>query len=333
MKRRIDIDILKGILILLVVIGHQAPAPISTVIYWFHMPSFFIISGFLWKEDDISFSSFVKRKTKSLLIPYVAYCAVIVLIIERNPKDFIFDIIGGGSRYTYGVYWFIPALFITEVLYYFLYKFIRMCSYRKQVITLSVIAVGLIGLSSLYSLYFFAHLEGDYTGWSRWYQIPWSLDVCVLSLGYYIIGYLFKICSEKMKTKISILKYVGFSAFCVCILGGATGFLKYQLDMKKVLYPNFLLNLLLPICGFCFCFCIAQWISKISIANMGLACLGKESMAIMFLHGQFLVLIGKIFSPKPNPHWIITVTVATFCSFVSIKIFRYIREVISKKWK
>lgn len=50
-KRDRSIDILKGILILLVVLGHSR-VKFSHVIFWFHMPLFFIVSGYLLDIPD-----------------------------------------------------------------------------------------------------------------------------------------------------------------------------------------------------------------------------------------------------------------------------------------
>ena len=48
-KRELWIDILRGIGILLVVLGHTNP-PFKRIIYSFHIPLFFILSGFLWND-------------------------------------------------------------------------------------------------------------------------------------------------------------------------------------------------------------------------------------------------------------------------------------------
>lgn len=49
---RLDhIDACKGIGILLVILGHtNVPSIVHTIIYSFHMPLFFIISGYLFSE-------------------------------------------------------------------------------------------------------------------------------------------------------------------------------------------------------------------------------------------------------------------------------------------
>ena len=55
-KNRIEeIDILKGIAMILVVIGHYFHPPIVSYAIWsFHMPLFVIISGYFVKEEPWS---------------------------------------------------------------------------------------------------------------------------------------------------------------------------------------------------------------------------------------------------------------------------------------
>lgn len=78
------IDRLKGILITLVVLGHAVGSAAITadesvrpffsgvyrVIYLFHMPAFFLLSGMLWKRPTGSFGAFALRKMKRLLVPF-----------------------------------------------------------------------------------------------------------------------------------------------------------------------------------------------------------------------------------------------------------------------
>lgn len=76
MSKRIDqMDILKALAIIAVVIGHSgSPSPIYNFIYLYHMPLFFFISGYFYKNEysnDISL--LIKKRIKSLYIPFVAY--------------------------------------------------------------------------------------------------------------------------------------------------------------------------------------------------------------------------------------------------------------------
>ncbi|MGL5354984.1 MAG: acyltransferase family protein [Cetobacterium sp.] len=77
-KDRIEyIDTLKGILIVLVVIGHTGINPsIQKWIYSFHMPLFFIISGFFYKFDSNIVSY---KRVKRLLLPFLIYTLMAVI--------------------------------------------------------------------------------------------------------------------------------------------------------------------------------------------------------------------------------------------------------------
>ena len=76
-KRDIAFDMMKGIGILLVIIGHVAHGyGLYPIIYVFHMPLFFIVSGYFYKPKQplVLF----KRDVKLLLLPY---CLVAMLIL------------------------------------------------------------------------------------------------------------------------------------------------------------------------------------------------------------------------------------------------------------
>lgn len=62
------IDVLKGIMIIFVVIGHSW-FPYSQYIYWFHMPVFFMISGYLFKPQKTTI-----KYLASLVLRYIVPC-------------------------------------------------------------------------------------------------------------------------------------------------------------------------------------------------------------------------------------------------------------------
>ena len=73
MNTRIDyIDVLKGIGILFVIIGHMYTVPeCKAYVYSFHLPLFFIISGALLNESKYtSFKEFFISRFKSLFFPF-----------------------------------------------------------------------------------------------------------------------------------------------------------------------------------------------------------------------------------------------------------------------
>lgn len=108
------LDVAKGITIILMVLGHTSiPKFVSDFIWAFHMPLFFIASGWCtnWKREGVC--KFITKKVNSLLLPFVVY-SVIVLSINL--------LTGGASLKTFlckgwqgYALWFIPVLFFASV--------------------------------------------------------------------------------------------------------------------------------------------------------------------------------------------------------------------------
>lgn len=122
--RRADLDIAKGIGILLVVWAH-AKAPYNSYMYLFHMPFFFLISGYL-HNHKAEFGTFFKRKVVSLYLPFVGWnLAVTVLKLLENPHrwkasmqtmvEILLALEKDGEFF--GATWFLASLFWVAVIY------------------------------------------------------------------------------------------------------------------------------------------------------------------------------------------------------------------------
>ena len=64
------IDTAKGLGLLCVILGHLGVPYLSTWIYTFHMPLFFFLSGIVFSGRKYRFGEYLKRKMKSLVLPY-----------------------------------------------------------------------------------------------------------------------------------------------------------------------------------------------------------------------------------------------------------------------
>ena len=90
-KRLAWVDCAKALLICFMCIGHSsAHELLKTCIYTFHMPAFFILSGYLYKPQTF------KKRTLSLLIPIIFF-GFINCIFEC-----LVDSLKGGSFFTCG---------------------------------------------------------------------------------------------------------------------------------------------------------------------------------------------------------------------------------------
>lgn len=77
MERLKWIDIAKGIGVLLVIAGHMhaMPTVIKNFIYGFHMPLFFMLAGYCFKDKYLEQSGegYVLHKVRTILVPCLGY--------------------------------------------------------------------------------------------------------------------------------------------------------------------------------------------------------------------------------------------------------------------
>lgn len=136
-ERLTYLDVVKGIGILLVVIGHVYAFNRQIVdrffviwLYSFHMPLFFIISGMLIAyKDEKDIWKFVKKRIKGILIPYVFF-SIFSIIVFAIVNDFSREVFVQNVKATIcGVgidtLWFLPALFFGEVIFFVLRNLLK----------------------------------------------------------------------------------------------------------------------------------------------------------------------------------------------------------------
>lgn len=127
-KRLSYLDVAKGFGILLVVFGHieYISEEMRGWISSFHMPLFFVVSGMLIclkNEDEKSISDIFPKKLKGIIIPYLWFSLLYffidimnVVLHKIDMKTFISNAISSLTFYGVSVLWFLPALFIGEIV-------------------------------------------------------------------------------------------------------------------------------------------------------------------------------------------------------------------------
>lgn len=134
-RERLDyIDSAKGVGSLLVIVGHHLLMS-DNLIMWinsFHMPLFFILTGFLSKvrstpqsaTDSGDFPKSLKKKASSLLYPYVTFSVINFLwyLLFHSLLGFSAEESAGVvfvrmlTTYGYHALWFLPAMFFASVI-------------------------------------------------------------------------------------------------------------------------------------------------------------------------------------------------------------------------
>lgn len=278
MKRINWIDYAKGIGIILVILGHSIfPEVLKIWICSFHMPLFFMLSGFTFNIEKYNdFKTFIKRKFKTLIIPYFIFSAVNWLwIVARNRRDLslIFKKFLGilvqvrNTDFGPGL-WFVPCLFLSELLLYVLVKYLD-----KRILTIASIVLITGGIA--YARFINVNL-------------PWGIDVVPISASFICFGYLIKNKTDKiLNYKFMPIYLVANIIFCYLnfkILGESVG-------MWSSVYGNEIYYILASVFGSLFIYSICKLISNINF----LLYIGQNSITYYCLHVIVIGIVEKIY--------------------------------------
>ncbi len=167
------IDSVKAIAIILVIVVHTiglyTPSlkygagaytfwhSLHMFIYILPIPLFFFISGWLFNFDKYLKRplQFIASRIKTLLVPYIFFSVIVLIIYSvisgqniftiEPPITLVTDIIttqGVGNIISW--LWFLPSLFIVEVMYYILSRFLY--PEREGLLKALMVIVGLFGV-------------------------------------------------------------------------------------------------------------------------------------------------------------------------------------------
>jgi len=142
------VDVLKGLGIMTVVWGHSGSQN-AFYMFWFHMPLFFFISGYLYQfKPQQTGLAYVQRKAKHLLIPYVFYLLLISLMMfsvgiwKGQPSGQFFSdnwkaLLLGGSLLegVYATFWFTTCLFFVQISYNYVCRKVISLFYNPSLAT------------------------------------------------------------------------------------------------------------------------------------------------------------------------------------------------------
>ncbi|MDR2804109.1 MAG: acyltransferase family protein [Dysgonamonadaceae bacterium] len=141
------INVAKTVAIFLVVLAHlPIPNLLHAFINSFHMPLFFIITGYLIFTDATPFRKLLIKKIRTLLIPYYLFAILSWLYwyfigneqgVETGSGDKVISYITGAllaipDKEYLGFnfpLWFLPSLFCAEILFYWIKKWFNKYSF------------------------------------------------------------------------------------------------------------------------------------------------------------------------------------------------------------
>ncbi|WP_415324821.1 acyltransferase family protein [Clostridium perfringens] len=185
------IDIFRGIAIILMIMGHIGfTFYFDKYIHVFHMPLWFFISGWFFKDTNQKFIFIIKKKSKTLLIPYLFFGIVQypiwIIFNYKNSKNLLEPLINFLWINTNlvmpiaGALWFLTCLFFTEVFFLVLRRNIR----SEKLLFIIILIISTFGT-------FFNKIFS--------FRLPWGIDTAFVTIGFYYGGYKLKKFNIKKK--------------------------------------------------------------------------------------------------------------------------------------
>ena len=277
---------MKGIGILAVIAGHTNPDIItSKIILSFHMPLFFIISGYLYKPS-INYKNKLINDSRRLVIPYITtslFLTIFFICISDDPlgitKYFLKAFIWCGAEdHTsliwahvpkIGPIWFLPALFWCRTIF----NFINNSSLSHKFL--------LIILFSILSVAIDRHLI----------NLPFSILPGLSAMIFYQIG------KHLRSNRLSQEQII------VCAICWIIHLFFSRIDMCICMYGLYPIDICGAIFGTIIIYYISKLLSKFNTPSYIFSQLGNSSLILLCAHTlEFYIL--NINQRCVNNHWL-----------------------------
>lgn len=180
-KKRIDwIDMAKGYGMLFVIMAHCDVGVLGLWMYTFHLPLFFMLSGYTFSHKE-NVKDFLLKKCRTMLVPYFLL-GIPMILYEWWQYDSMGY--GGVENFLYlsmefvkqrrmSTLWFLACLFCVQIVFYFLARYI------KDLRWLGLVCLIITVLGYVY------YLNGGG-------NLPWNFDASWMAITFFYIGYAYK---------------------------------------------------------------------------------------------------------------------------------------------
>lgn len=308
-KRMLEIDIIKAIGIICVVLGHSG-SPATKFVYLFHIAIFVIASGFFYKgENGENFQQVYKsvlKKARQLWWPFFLANTIFILLHNffiliyvytdsreifdyvdadfvliaqpYSPLEVIKKIIQGAffqaSEQIFGACWFLQTLFMVSVLYLLIDYLIKLYTKKSVCIFQFVVAVCLLFVGYI--------LKKNGTG----YTAIGRMASCYFL---YYFGHVFSLVREKLKLvdlnwKKAIVVII-FSLGMLLLLGPYG-----EISLDENYYSNPVFLVVCSLCGWLFLYGCSMLIKRDKVLGF----LGKHTLTILVFHFLAMKIVAVI---------------------------------------
>lgn len=290
-KERLSwIDVCRGIGIILVLYGHGLSGnSYRHLIYAFHMPLFFFLSGIVFQHRKYDYIfSFLPKNVKNILYPYFFFAFLtftLSLLQSKNSNFFsqsalwqffgIFYGNGNEGRLAFNVVlWFLPCLFITKTIFASVTHFV---TDKKWIIAILL-------LFSVTGYFFSLYLPKV--------KLPFGIETAINAVVFFGAGFLWNSKSEKLQNFFQkYAKTLFILSLLISITLAAISYEQFgtQIDMRQNRFHNYFLFYTAAFGGILSCVFLSMTIHK----NKLLEYIGKHSLILFIWHLLVFSYISK----------------------------------------
>ncbi len=331
------IDASKGFGIFCIVLGHILPTcTLKSVLYSFHVPLFFFLSGIVFHSDEKPLTDLISKRAKGLLLPYYLFAYLSLLLFmgfgyltEGSLSGRLDDSVGKIALMTLFGYssanrplWFLPCLMLAEIAMWGCIKL------EKRVRNVIFFRIALLACCVVFST---AYMKIGAV------KIPFHPDK-VLALfpfyygGYFLKKFLNRSAAQKQESKWELTVYAGLLLLCGVALtllrNGEPQYWTLTLGRVSVFY----LSAFMTIFGICLLFMLLP-------GHWTVFSVGRATLPILLMH-KFPILFFQTMCPYVKDRleegsilWSILITFVTIimCMTAMVILQKILPEVIGMK--
>lgn len=334
-NKRLDyIDVCRAIGIIFVVLGHTYGIPYNLylLIFSFHMPFFFFLSGFVYNADKnqrMGFRKYVVKRLRQYIIPYFIFGILNLifeiiwrLVVTKEVIDisFLFSRVKGLLLCTDEIsaagspIWFLLCLFISGIIFFHISRL----KLKYQCITV---------MSLVVIHYILIRFFGDYVTFIL------GFPTFFISVFFIWTGYIFRLIFERKPLLFQGIRCIVISVALILISGFLIIITQNRVNLRSNTYSNYLVFLIAAVAISTGLICLirnakflntsfTRWLGKNTIYVIGC------NYICLYTSTEIYYLIPVI---KNYPiHWIVSFLLTIALCFACIVICNKIKKLFQK---
>ena len=315
------IDLAKGISIIGTIVSHCAPlgSMLRNVLFSFHMPLFFILSGYTMTpaNDRATLLKKVKKDARLLLLPVIIFSAIRTfgtLVLSNNlslpsimetavvwlESLFWSNGVEEFGRPALGMLWFLVSMFTARLIINVIHIIFR--EDKDEVILFALGCIGII-------LGAFGH------------HLPFNFDVSLASIFFLAIGIVARKNSDHIKKYSTVLFHIALMIWLFCIYHGRA------IEMATRFYGVDLLEILEAICACYVIVRLCMQACKIDALKKPLVFIGMNSLFVLCFHNVDF-LIEPIWN---NENLFVSCLLRVSIVVASSSLFVFLKQLVAKR--